>query len=240
MISALTGDGVADVKSWLAAHVPPEAVALSRGPDHRRAAAPARGRDHPREALSAAAPGIALSVDGRDRGVEGARGRLDPHRADDLCRAREPAQDRARQGRRRPSRRSAPSAARDRRHDRGAGAPVPVREGGGGEERRPSAKGGEGKKEGGGGGGRGGGAGGGSGRGGGPRAPRARPGARGGAMWACLGGGGGAVGGGAAARQSHLHLAGEARRASRSLCGRSWCSRTAPGAASACPMASTA
>ena len=43
------------------------ALALSRGPDHRCAAAPARRRDHAREALSAPAPGAALSVDGRDR-----------------------------------------------------------------------------------------------------------------------------------------------------------------------------
>ena len=47
-------------------------VALSRGPDHRRAAAPAGGRDHAREALSAPAPGAAVSVHGRDRAVEGA------------------------------------------------------------------------------------------------------------------------------------------------------------------------
>ena len=71
MISALTGDGVADLKAWLADAHAAGPVALSRGPDVGRAAAPARGRDHAREAVRAAAPGIALSVDGRDRAVEG-------------------------------------------------------------------------------------------------------------------------------------------------------------------------
>ena len=53
-----------------------------------------------------------------------------PHRADDLCRARKPAQDRARQGRRRPSSRSAPRRARrSPQIDRAAGAPVSVRQG---------------------------------------------------------------------------------------------------------------
>ncbi len=42
-------------------------VALSRRSDHRRADAPACGRDHPREALSAPAPGTAISVHGRNR-----------------------------------------------------------------------------------------------------------------------------------------------------------------------------
>ena len=41
------------------------------------------------------------------------QGRLGAHRADDLCRAREPAQDRARQGRRRRSRRSAAGARKE-------------------------------------------------------------------------------------------------------------------------------
>ena len=93
-------------------------MALSRGPDHRRAAAPARGRDHPREALFAPAPGIALSVDGRDRRVEGTERRRGAHRADDLCRARKPAQDRAGQGRPDHQGDRRRRAARDRRDDR--------------------------------------------------------------------------------------------------------------------------
>ena len=67
MVSALTGDGVADLKRWLAGARAAGPVALSGGPDHRRAAAPARGRDHAREALFAPARGTALPVDGRDR-----------------------------------------------------------------------------------------------------------------------------------------------------------------------------
>ncbi len=42
MISALTGDGVADVRTWLAEQVPARAVALSGGSDFRRADASAR------------------------------------------------------------------------------------------------------------------------------------------------------------------------------------------------------
>ncbi|MGY3650000.1 ethanolamine utilization protein EutP (predicted NTPase) [Bradyrhizobium sp. LM4.3] len=71
------------------------AVSLSRRPDVGRADAAACGRDHAREDLSQAAPGIALPVHGRDRQVGGAQGQVGPHRADDLRRAREPAQDRA-------------------------------------------------------------------------------------------------------------------------------------------------
>ena len=67
MVSALNGDGVADLKTWLAGAGAGRALALSARPDLRRADAPARGRDHAREAVRAAAPGIAVSVDGRDR-----------------------------------------------------------------------------------------------------------------------------------------------------------------------------
>ena len=58
-----------------------------------------------------AAPGIAVSVDGRDRDLDGTQGRLGPDRADDLCRARQPEEDRARARADRPSRRSAPPRA---------------------------------------------------------------------------------------------------------------------------------
>ncbi len=60
MISALTGDGVADLKAWLAAHRAAGALALSARPDVGRAAAPAGGRNHPRKTVRAAAPGTAL------------------------------------------------------------------------------------------------------------------------------------------------------------------------------------
>ena len=115
------------------------AVALSRGRGVRCAAAPARRRNHPREALPQAAPGTAVPVDGRDRELDGAQGRLGADRADDLCRAREPAQDRARQGRavdQGDRRGGAPRACRDHRE---AGASVSVREGARGLGRRPGA-----------------------------------------------------------------------------------------------------
>ena len=113
MVSALSGDGVDDLQA-LARRA---CAGRARGSIRRIRSADAplrasRGRDHAREAVPAAAPGIALSVDGRDRELEGAARRLGAHRADDLCRARKPAQDRARQGRRRPSRRSARRRAR--------------------------------------------------------------------------------------------------------------------------------
>ena len=68
MISALTGDGVDDLQATgSAAHVPEGPWLYPEDQICRCAAAPARRRDHPREALSAAAPGTALPVDGRDR-----------------------------------------------------------------------------------------------------------------------------------------------------------------------------
>ena len=65
------GDGVAEVKRWLAAHVPPGPWHYPGGPDFRRADAGAGGRDHPGENLSAAAPGAAVPLDRRDRILEG-------------------------------------------------------------------------------------------------------------------------------------------------------------------------
>ncbi len=51
MISALTGDGVPDLKSYLAACRAAGALALPRGSAHRCAAPPGCRRDHPREAV---------------------------------------------------------------------------------------------------------------------------------------------------------------------------------------------
>ncbi len=67
MISALTGDGVADLKHWLAARMPAGAVALSARSDVGRAGAPTRRRNHARKTVRAAASGTALSLHGRDR-----------------------------------------------------------------------------------------------------------------------------------------------------------------------------
>ena len=84
MISATNGDGVADLKRNLAERVPPGPVALPCRRSHRRADAHAGGRDHAREDLPSPARRAALSLDGRDDGVDRAPRRLGAHRADDL------------------------------------------------------------------------------------------------------------------------------------------------------------
>ena len=98
MVSALTGDGVTRPARLAGRQRAGGAVALSGGRGVGCAGASARGRDHPREALPQAASGIALPVDGGDRDLDGAQGRIGAHRADDLRGARKPAQDRAGQG----------------------------------------------------------------------------------------------------------------------------------------------
>ena len=100
MISALTGDGLDDFMAFLAERRAGGPVPLSGGRGQRHSAAPARRRDHPREAVRAAAPGTALSGDGRDRSVDRPEGRLGARRADHLCDPRQPEEDRHRQGRR--------------------------------------------------------------------------------------------------------------------------------------------
>src|SRR5262245_54008684 len=103
-------------------------MALSPRADVGRANPPTRRGDHARTAVRAAAPGIAVSLDGGNRSLEGiARGRYS-HRADDLRRARKPAQDRARQGRPDHQGDRRGGTQRDCRHCRSQGAPVPVRE----------------------------------------------------------------------------------------------------------------
>ena len=113
MISALTGDGVADLKRWLAAHVPagpwlyPEDQ-IADAPLRQLAAEITREKLYLR--LHQELPYQSTVETESWKELQGRRG---AHRADDLCRAREPAQDRARQGRRRPSRRSARTARRE-------------------------------------------------------------------------------------------------------------------------------
>ena len=60
MVSALTGDGIGDLKTYLAEAVPPGPVALSRRPAHRSIAAAGRRGDHPREAVPAPPRGASL------------------------------------------------------------------------------------------------------------------------------------------------------------------------------------
>jgi GTP-binding protein Era len=97
--SALTGDGVERLKAWLA-RMRRRAVALSGGPDFRRADAPAsRRRSRARKLFDRLHQELPYQAT-VETIVEGAARRLGAHRADDLCGARKPAQDRARQGRR--------------------------------------------------------------------------------------------------------------------------------------------
>ena len=100
MVSALTGSGCARPARLSRRGAAGRPLVLSRGSGLRPADAPARRRDHPRKALSAPASGTALFLACRDREVGGEEGRLGAHRAGDLCRARQPEEDRARpQGR---------------------------------------------------------------------------------------------------------------------------------------------
>ena len=100
MVSALSGDGVDDLRRTLADMVPPGPFhypedQMSDAPMRHLAAEITREKIYP-----PSASGIAVSVHGRDRQLDRAQGQVGPDRADDLCRARKPAQDRARQGRR--------------------------------------------------------------------------------------------------------------------------------------------
>ena len=67
MISALSGDGIDDLRQTLAAPGAGGAVPLSRGSDVGGAAAPSRRRNYPRKDLSAVASGTAVSIHRRDR-----------------------------------------------------------------------------------------------------------------------------------------------------------------------------
>ena len=99
MISASSGDGVADLKSWFAAHVPPgpwlyPEDQISDAPLRQLAAEITREKLYLR--LHQELP--YQSTVETDVWKE-LQGRLRAHRADHLCRARKPAQNRARQGR---------------------------------------------------------------------------------------------------------------------------------------------
>ena len=112
MISALKGDGLDELEALSRREDARGSVALPGGPDLRCAAADARSRDHPGEDLRAPARGTALSIDRRDGPVAAAAGRLHPHRADGLRRARQPDARSCSARAARPSRRSARRPAR--------------------------------------------------------------------------------------------------------------------------------
>ena len=118
MISALTGDGVDDLKRWLAARVPRArgTIPRTRSPTRRCASSP------PRSPARSCSCGCTRNcpTSRRSRPRAGRSCKDGSVRIEQTIyrRAREPAQDRARQGRRRPSRRSAPRRARNRRDRR--------------------------------------------------------------------------------------------------------------------------
>ena len=123
-------------KHWLAAHVPRGPVALSGGPDLRRAAAPARGRDHAREALSSGCTrNCRTSRRSRPSWKERATARCGSSRRS-MWSAKASARSCSARAAR-PSRRSAQTARKEIAEiARSAGAPVPVREGARGLGRR--------------------------------------------------------------------------------------------------------
>ena len=90
MISALNGDGVADVLAYLGRTHADRPVAVPRRSDHRHAGAPAGRRNHPRKTVFQSAPGIALRDHGRDRDLGKLRRWLDQNRTGDLRRTRQP------------------------------------------------------------------------------------------------------------------------------------------------------
>ena len=112
MISALKGDGLDEPEGYLAEMMPEGPWLYPEDQISDAPAAHARRRDHPREDLRAPARGAALPVDRRDGPWQ--------ERPDGSVRIEQTVfverdsqtQDRARQGRRRPSRRSARRPAR--------------------------------------------------------------------------------------------------------------------------------
>ena len=81
MIAAISGDGVADLRTAMAEAVPEGPYLYPE--DQMSDAQPCR-RDHPREDLPQAASGAAVSVDGRNRNLDRTQGRLGEDRTDDL------------------------------------------------------------------------------------------------------------------------------------------------------------
>jgi GTP-binding protein Era len=138
MVSALKGDGTDRLKRAARRHDAGGALALSGGPDLRRALAHARGRDHPREDLRAPARGAALRVHRRDRPVAAAPdGSV---RIEQTVFVERESQRKIVLGKGGQTIKAIASGApRDRRDRGGAGAPLPVREGARELERRPGA-----------------------------------------------------------------------------------------------------
>ena len=139
MVSALTGDGIADLKHWLSGHVPvgpwhyPEDQ-LTDAPLRQLAAEITREKLYLR--LHQELPYQSTVETNSWKELKDGSVRIEQtiYRG-----AHEPAQDRPRQGRADHQGDRCRSAARDRRHRRAAGAPVLVRQGARGLGRRPGA-----------------------------------------------------------------------------------------------------
>ena len=102
MVSATTGDGVADLKAALSGAMPESPWHFPDGPADRRHRPHGRDRADARAALPPAPRRSALFGRGRDREMGGSQGRLDRHPPADPDRARQPEGDHPRQGRRAP------------------------------------------------------------------------------------------------------------------------------------------
>ena len=129
MVSALSGDGVDDLRRTLAEMVPPGPFHY---PEDQMSDAPMRhlAAEITREKIFRQLhQELPYQSTVETELVDRAQGQVDPHRANDFRRARKPAQDRARQERRhhQVDRRGIPQG--DRRNTRRTGASVPVREG---------------------------------------------------------------------------------------------------------------
>ena len=93
MVSALSGDGVEDLKTYLASRMPPGPWLF---PEDQIADAPLRqwaAEVTSRKDVLTAPRRDPLFVDGRNNRLETAQRRLHPHRANNLCGAPEPAQN---------------------------------------------------------------------------------------------------------------------------------------------------
>ncbi len=129
MISALSGDGVDDLRRTLAGMVPPGPFHY---PEDQMSDAPIRhlAAEITREKIfQKLHQELPYQFHGRDRQLDRTEGQIRSHRTDDFCRARKPAQDRARQGRRYHQIDRLGRAQGNRRADRAARAFVFVREG---------------------------------------------------------------------------------------------------------------
>lgn len=129
MISATNGSGCEDLMDYLVEALPEGPWYYPEDQISDLPMRQARCRNHPREAVPAPASGASLCLACRDGKVGRTQGRLGTHRAGDLCRARQPEEDCARQERRRDQGHFHRLAQGTVGNPRTAGASLPVRQG---------------------------------------------------------------------------------------------------------------